>query len=282
MSKEKPNYNEIIFTENQEKEIIDMYLNQNLSTVKIGKLFNCGNKVIGRVLERNNIPRTGVGQRKYALNEHYFDIIDTQEKAYILGFFYADGCNFKPKSTVSMSLQEDDVEILEKIRLEIQSEKPLEYLNYSNKHDFGYTYKNQYRLQLFSSYMCNTLESIGMIPNKSLQLQFPNISEKLYSHFIRGYFDGDGSVYFADNGNCVVTITSTDDFCRCIKNIVEHSLKIHCTISNASNNNGITKVLSISGKYQVETFFDWIYEDANLYLKRKHQKYIDKYYPLAS
>ena len=116
MSKEKPNYNEIIFTDEQEQKIIDLYVNQNISTVQIGKQFGCSHKKIAKVLKSYNIPRTGASRRKYYLNETFFDNIDTQDKAYILGFLYADGCNYMPKQTVSMSLQEADYAILERIR----------------------------------------------------------------------------------------------------------------------------------------------------------------------
>lgn len=80
----KPKYNEIVFTPEDEKLIIDMYLNQKHSTVSIGKLYNVSHKVIAKLLERNNIPRTKTGNRKYEFNEHYFDTIDTPNKAYIL------------------------------------------------------------------------------------------------------------------------------------------------------------------------------------------------------
>ena len=276
----KPKYNEIIFTEDQQSQIVDMYVNKNMSTVKIGNVFNCGNKVIAKVLEKHNIPRTGVGRRKYSLNEHYFDEIDTSNKAYILGFFYADGCNYIPKQTISMSLQEEDKDILERIRNEIGSERELEFIDCSNKHDFGYTYKNQYRLNLFSSYMCKVLSEKGMVQNKSLVLEFPDwLDENLYSHFIRGYFDGDGSIHFSDKyKNSILTITSTENFCLKIKNYVENILSINTYIADASSHNGITKVFGISGVNQIKTFLDWLYNDADIYLERKYLKYINKYY----
>lgn len=276
----KPKYNEIVFTDEQQKQIIDMYINQNLSTVKIGKVFNCGNKVISKVLENHSIPRTGVGRRKYELNEHYFDVIDSPTKAYILGFFYADGCNFIPKQTISMSLQEEDKNILERIRNEIGSQRPLEFLDYSNKHDFGYTYKNQYRLLLFSAYMCKVLEQKGMFASKSLILEFPEwLDENLYSHFIRGYYDGDGSVHFSEKyKNAILTLTSTEKFCLKIKEYIEKTLSINTYIVDASNHNGITKVFGVSGSNQIKTFLDWLYKDADIYLNRKYQKYINKYY----
>lgn len=276
----KPKYNEIVFTEKQQNQIIDMYTNQNMSTVKIGKVFDCGNKIIAKVLESHNIPRTGNSRRKYSLNEFYFDDINTPIKAYIMGFLYADGSNHMPKSTISMSLQEEDKDILERIRNEVGSGKPLEFLDYSNKHDFGYTYKNQYRLLFFSTHMCRVLSEKGMMQNKSLVLEFPEwLDESLYSHFIRGYYDGDGSVHFSEKyKNSILTITSTENFCLKIKEYIEKTLQINTYMADASSHNGITRVFGISGANQIKTFLDWLYKDADIYLERKYQKYINKYY----
>ena len=280
MSKEKPNYNEIIFSENEEKDIIDLYQNKNMSTVKIGKKYGCSHKKIAKVLELYNIPRTGISKRKYKINENFFDKIDNQDKAYILGFLYADGRNYKPKQTVSMSLQEEDFDILEKIRKCMGNKLPLEYIDYSNKHDFGYTYKNQYRMLIFSKHICDSLDNIGMTPNKSLTLEFPMIDKELYRHFIRGYFDGDDSVYqsFVNENNkpVTLTITSTLLFLEKIKQIISDELGIYAGIYDASNHNGITKVLSMSTEAS-NIFLDWLYLDANLYMQRKYDRHI-KYF----
>lgn len=267
------------FTEiRDELEICKKY-KSNISTVSIAKEYNVDHHLIARILEKHGIKRTGESTRIYKINKEYFDSIDTPNKAYILGFFYADGCNFPPKGTVSMSLQETDKEILEKIRLEIESEKPLEYLDYSSKNTNGYHYQNQYRLLLFSSHMSTSLSSLGMTQNKSLSLTFPNfLNEELISHFIRGYFDGDGCVHFAQNGNCIINMTSTESFCKTIQDYVFEKLNIHASISDASCHNGVTKVLQISGKNQVKTFLDFIYDDAELYLERKYNLYSNKYY----
>lgn len=278
----KPKYNEIVFSEEQEKEIIDMYTNRNMSTVKIGNVFNCGNKVIAKVLERYGIPRTGVGNRKYSLDEHYFDVIDTPNKAYILGFLYADGCNFPKKQTISMSLEEHDKEILEKIRLEIGSEKELEFIEQSKRKDKDndYHYNDCWRLLMFSSHMCKVLNEHGMTPRKSLTLQFPkHLDKSLLSHFVRGYFDGDGSYssHYTKRGwfQSLITITSTEDFCKdCLETIREQAGINGGGIYDASSHNGITKVLSISGTNQINKFFEWLYKDAELYMKRKYDLYI--------
>lgn len=137
-------------------------------------MYGVGNKCIANVLSDRGIERDrSLSTRIYRLDENYFDVLNTPNKCYIFGLLLSDGNNNRKKSTVSISLQEEDREILEKIRLELNSDKPLEYLDYSNKHDFGYNYKNQYRLLFFSSKLCDALSSNGLVPNKSLILEFP-------------------------------------------------------------------------------------------------------------
>lgn len=257
-------------------KIIDLYRNGN-STVVIGKMYGVSNKPIARLLEHYNIPRTGVGRRKYHVNESYFDKINTPNKAYILGFLFADGSNNRDKCTISMSLEERDREILERIRIEMENEHCLEYLDYSNKHDFGYNYKNQYRMLIFSSHMCDTLIDKGMIPNKSLKLSFPKyLDENLVSHFIRGYFDGDGSMGVGDvsklSSSLHISITSTREFCIALNHILQQH-EIEGKVSDASCKNGVTSVLSIHKKADIKKFLDWIYKDADLCLKRKYDIY---------
>ena len=159
----EPTYNEIIFSENQLEDIKMSYLNGE-SSPKIGKRYGVSHKIILKQLHQMNVI---VDQkkfvRKYDLNEEYFDVINCPNKAYILGLLYSDGSNNPKKGTISISLQEEDMKLLEIVRKEIGSEKPLEYLDYSNKNDYGYHYKNQYRLLLFSQHMCQSLNEKGVI-----------------------------------------------------------------------------------------------------------------------
>lgn len=121
-----------------------------------------------------------------------------------------------------------------------------------------------------------------MTPNKSLTLKFPNIDVQFIPDFIRGFFDGDGSVY---NGKkktqFTLTITSTNDFCKELVKIVSEYVGINCHIYDASNHNGITKVFTVSGRNQVKAFMDWMYQDAEMFLERKHQRYTEYFYNVA-
>lgn len=278
----KNNYGKVIFNVKELEDIKKSYINGE-SSVKIGKRYNVGHKVILRVLHEMNVD---VDQkrlvRKYSIDESFFDNIDTPNKAYIVGFLHSDGSNNLNKSTISISLQEEDKDILELIRKEIKSEKPLEFIDYSNKHNFGYSYKNQYRLLMFSKHMCEELNNKGITPNKSLIIGFPNwLNKDLIPHYIRGVYDGDGSIYRAykndNNLPVTVTITATESFCKSLQKICKEELNINSGIYDASCHNGITKVFTLSGRNIAKKFLDWIYQNAELYLQRKYNRYCDYY-----
>ncbi len=269
------------FTKEEELKIVQMYNDEKLSTVKIGKCFNCGNKVIAKVLDKYDIPRIGNGRRKFFFDENYFDVINTQNKAYILGFLFADGNNTLSKCTIRISLKEEDKDILERMRLETKFTKPLKYKDNSLDDHNGYISKNAYVLEWYSKHLCETLNNIGMIPNKSLSVEFPTIPNELFSHFIRGYYDGNGSIHRSikneNNHAITVTITSTDKFCNALSEICMNELNLKSGIYDASNHNGITKVFTLSGRNKAKIFLDWIYKDADMFLKRKHDRYIEYY-----
>ena len=268
-----------LLSDTDKSDIKQLYLS-GLSCTKIAEKYKIHHKTINKVLEEYGIKRTGKSVRKYTLNENYFDKIDTPNKAYILGLLYADGYNSISKGTICLSLQDIDKAILEKINIEIDSNRPLEFINNDKIASNGYKSRNMYKLNISSIHMCRALETIGMVQNKSLVLTFPDIDKQLYSHFIRGYFDGDGSYccHYLNNGsnsrNDLVTITSTKAMCESILSILhEENIVGGGGIYDASNHNNITKVLSISGKVQCYNFLSWLYQDAQLYIERKYNNY---------
>ena len=267
-----------------EKYQIKKMYQDGLSSTKIGVKLNIYHKTVNTILDDFGIKRKHNGSRKYTINENYFDNIDTQNKAYILGLLYADGYNSMNKQTIRLQLQESDYEILEKIRIEINSNKPLRFIRCDNKiASNGYISKNMYQLEFFGKHICDTLDKLGMHQNKSLVLTFPTfLKEELYSHFIRGYFDGDGSYcyrqdpYYGERD--LVTLTSTDAFCKDAKKIINiYSQAMGGGIYDSSCHNGITKVLSFSGKNQVNNLLNWIYKDAELYIQRKYDLYFKRF-----
>ena len=128
--------------------------------------------------------------------------------------------------------------------------------------------------------MRESLAKWGVIPNKTHILTFPNfLREDLYRHFIRGVLDGDGCIHKRSdkyNGWSNVDICGTYDFCVGLKDYIETKLNIHCSVIR-SDKNQTTYRTTIGGTYKAEKFLDWLYEDAELYLERKHQIYLDSY-----
>jgi len=218
---------------------------------------------------------------KYSVDHYYFDDPYTEDKIYTLGFLYSDGNVSSYDNAFRLSLEEHDWHILNTINNNIKNEKQLRYIDYSNKNDFGYHYKNQYQLTAYSKHMVYVLQNLGVYCNKSLILEFPKwLKPEWYAHFVRGVFDGDGSVYLNTCNNkqaVIVTITSTENFCNALVDICAKYIGIRGHVYDASCHNGITKVFTLSGRDVSKKFLDWIYNDATIYLQRKYNRYLDYY-----
>ncbi len=127
------------------------------------------------------------------INKDFFKKWTTQ-MAYILGFFAADGyITLNKRGANFWCIEITDKEILCKIKDCIESEHKIgEKIGMGNN-------KNLYRLQIGSFEMCDDLRKLGFDKNKTKSLAVPNIPEKYFSDFVRGYFDGDGNVWVGLN-----------------------------------------------------------------------------------
>ena len=213
-------------------------------------------------------------KRKFLLNENYFDVIDTESKAYFLGLLYADGYNNEKTNKVSLRLVEQDKHILESMKKELECDSKLYFHEMKSKKS---TWNNCYSFVMCSSKISESLSNKGCLQAKSLILKFPTneqVPNHLLRHFIRGYFDGDGCLYASKSSDVKITICSTDVFCCELKKYIEMQLNINVGIYKGNSNNNITKNLCIGGRLQVYKFLDWIYKDSNFYIQRKHDKYL--------
>lgn len=230
---------------------------------------------IKKILKRNNIPLRSYSQsnQHYKRDSHYFDCIDTPNKAYILGLLCADGNNHVDRNMITLSLQESDLIILERIKEELQYEGPIKLLPLQEKNP---KYKNAYVLRLSDEHMSHRLKELGMINAKSLFFQFPqDIPPYLIPHFIRGYFDGDGCIYYDNKRNkCQTQTVGTWEFCSHMsallldigcKNSIKHPKQ--CQSRN-------TYILQTAGNKSSFMFLNWLYQDADLKIPRKYQQYI--------
>ena len=205
------------------------------------------------------------------LKEQYFDVIDTPNKAYILGLLYADGTRDKGSNNVAISLQERDKKILEQINQEIGSNRPLRYIDNTKKKDAKRV--NQWRLDFCNERMAKSLFEYGLVPCKEFKTTFPKqIDEKLWRHFIRGYMDGDGCIL---KGECKWTVTGNRPLLLFIKDYLQQKLNIY--VQDFVHHNGRSHIIRVSGGRQVKKLLNFLYEDAEMFIERKYKIYLQKY-----
>jgi hypothetical protein len=248
---------------NHAEEIIESY-KAGESSESIAKRFDCAGSSITRLLADYGVS-TRFG---YNVDENFFDVIDTEEKAYTLGFFTADGCNTKQGV---MSIRVVDLDVLEKIKRAMSYTGPIT--------DIPPPKKFPHRQAMFNLSICNKrlteqLSLKGCPPNKTFVTTFPDESilpRHLVVHFIRGLFDGDGSIHIDKFRNWVITIAGTPNLIEPIQLILKQEVDIYFGVYKHGNiHQG-----KIGGNNQVRLFLDWLYADATIYMQRKYDKYLE-------
>lgn len=213
------------------------------------------------------------------LNHSYFKDIDSEHKAYWLGFIYADGSVRQAKGkgdnggwTLSMELKESDQYILKTLCEDLESDKnPRTYTTNINRK--GWKGKHNAKVVFHSKQLCQDLIRWGAIPNKTHKLKsLPNIPSNLIRHFLRGYFDGDGTIYINSKSKRIRTaFYGTHDFVDSIQTYLNQELEIK---EKKVTDQKEAKVSFISYSYRESLILcEWLYEGATVYLERKYVIY---------
>lgn len=204
--------------------IIEDYLNGS-TLKKLAKKYKASRGAIKKYLVIWGVKIRSFSESKshYSFDKNFFSKINSEEKAYWLGFIYADGNiyrnNQNSKSVFQIALARIDITHLRKLRKSLKSNYPI----YSEG-------KRAVRLMINNKELINQFEILGLGPRKSLTLKFPTLEqvpESLLRHFVRGYFDGDGSISYNKKKNrWWMTIIGTHDFISKLKNIF---ISLGCT-----------------------------------------------------
>ena len=262
--------------------IIKLY-KDNLSIAKIYRLLKENNitickKRISKILTSNDVKLRTLSEAatKYEVVSGFFSAIDTEEKAYWLGFMYADGYVTGTK-IVGCKLSTKDEEHLIKLRNTLSPTKPLYYDETSQ--GFGNNTKSV-ALILTNRNLFKDLVSKGCIQNKSKLLTFPNeniVPKELIHHFIRGYFDGDGSVTAGINPKghirILIGIVGTESFLSEIRK----ALSLEDTKYLYKYKNKDIHELKVGGTNVVKAIYNFLYKDATVFLERKYIKFKEYY-----
>ena len=170
-----------------EKKVCQDYQTGNYSSRELGIKYSLSKTCILKILERYNIPKVNRRLVNNNLDVHYFDNIDTEEKAYFLGFIFADGSISNDE--FFLDINEKDIEILLRIREEIHSNCKITTRKKGNS--------MMSRIAIKNKVFCSSLSQYGIIENKTKMtshLPVEKIPKIFYKDFLRGLIDGDGWV----------------------------------------------------------------------------------------
>jgi hypothetical protein len=251
----------IHLADNDQKEIFRLYEDGSTYS-EIARQYDVDRSVVTKLLGRNGYasrPMSDI-KRKYTLNEDCFDVI-SENQAYILGLLFADGSNNTSRGAVVLQLELSDREVLERVNREIGSNRPLRTVVLKDaKH------AHQSRLCVASRKISDRLDSLGMTHNKTYTLEYPTwLPQEMQRHFIRGYVDGDG---YTSRTEC--SIIGTKAFCVGVAVVLSDTLGVTTTV-RPRGDKGIHVELRVGGRLQCRKVYEWLYSDASLYMRRKHE-----------
>lgn len=248
------------FTEEEVKDIISEKINGVLNK-DISKKYNLSSRQLRKIFINNGI-KIKSRVYKYNFNEDYFEKIDTEDKAYFLGFITADG---------TINVGSNAITIIQKETFILYEFK--KYINFeggiikSNK-------KSASTITVSSSKTKDDLYKLGVTNNKSKSILFAKIPEHLESHYIRGVFDGDGCISHRidkrDNSERGQFNICSGSF-EFIKEYY-NKLKSHCNLSGKNKiqcRRNSYYVIDWGGLSDLEKIYKFLYKDATVFLKRK-------------
>lgn len=262
------NYTEL--TEKDIDEIVDCYFNSNLLVKDIGEKFKLTKRTMAQIFKARGIDSHK--KNRYTLNESYFENIDSERKAYWLGYLFADGfVGDEHYHNIVFSQKESDGYIVEEFA------KDIGFTGKIRKSMPGKgTFKNgqpQMVVNFSSLKMAKDLYALKMYPRKSMDMkELPPIQEELMPHFIRGYFDGDGSIHVSVRTyykgrpykGFHWNIIGTEAF---NKKIAE---KLPVKTLMRDSHTPEMKYLTTDSNKSVARLHKYLYDGATIFLKRKH------------
>lgn len=201
---------------------------------------------------------------KYKIDDQFFDIIDSHEKAYLLGFIFADGCVRvqKRKNTESYQFR---------LKIHLKDKIIVEALKNLTNTDYPIKLKdNMCSISITNRLFVTNLILKGCVPRKTKILKYPNIDPIYDNSFILGYFDGDGSISISKKEWFNFNLLGTEDFLSSVKEILSRN---EIYTSEPKKYKGIGEVyrMTIYSKESVIRLREFLYRDSALFLSRKKE-----------
>ena len=267
-----------------DKDQVQEHLLQGYNLKFISEKTGIPHRRLGEMVSFYRLEKSSVRSIKRK-NHNYFNNIDTETKAYILGFILADGCvNIEDKKKngvvygvgkrLSFCNSVDDIEIINTIQRELSPDSPVK-LWQNNKG--AVNRKQQCMLRISSSQIIDDLIQLGIKPQKTKDVDFTfdftKIPENLIRHFVRGFFDGDGHL---SKSKAFQLVGTSKPFLLQLQSLFSFLFPIiKSTIRQTQGKNMIWYVLTLNcghGKHNLIS--EYFYKDSSIYLQRKHKYFM--------
>jgi len=258
-------------TQEEKNELVEAYLGGK-TLKEAGDMFGVSTTVGSDELKKRGLRArtTSEIKTKYKINESFFDVIDTEEKAYWLGFITADGCI--TNGNLFIGLKYDDINHLEKFRKSVNAEQPVR-VGFGKR---GEKFYKKCSITIHNKSFVKKIKKLGITENKSFTATIcPNIPETLESAYWRGLIDGDGSfgIYETKRGYtwCQVDLVGSRSICESFKKwVTKISDRNPMTLSHAS----IFRV-RYGGRTAPVAILKELYENSTIFLSRKYLKFLN-------
>lgn len=259
----------------RDSEIVEMY-NSGKTYKQISDYF--GFKYVNTSITRNALKRSNIDLNQRLnlkkVDLDFFENIDSKEKAYLLGLIYSDGSI--DKSGYGFSFVSKDYDQVYLFKSLLQSDHKICEVNSFDERTKK-TY-NRYCIHICSKKITTDLLKIGLHNSKSFSCNFPKIDMNYIWHFIRGLFDGDGSVSVINGkkGRLAFSLILSGELKNKIKGIF-NDIGFSDTKDRVlfKNDNGIISSIKYTSYKDVKRILDMMYMNSeNLRLKRKYELFI--------
>lgn len=259
-------------------------LKNNSSVCSVIRKFRKDNDKKIEEIDRYIANKLGVDYYRYGnaikFNVNKFNCIDSEDSAYWFGYLNADGNIHKAKETTTLTLGSIDKDILIKFNAFMERDQIINTIN--NNKGYGNN-KPFYTLTISNSQLIKNLNNLGLFANKTISHKFPEIPNELLKHFIRGYFDGNGS-FSKYHSYCKKLSKTHTKYCFSLEGTEEFILQLQTILKNKFNKEfylckrfettNCSTTIKGSGRKNTLDFLNWIYEDAIIYMDRKYNKYL--------
>jgi len=263
------------FSNDKIPQIIDLY-EQGVSAKLLGKKYSIDKRRVQKWANEKGLLRDKSSSHRFTnFNQNIFDVIDSADKAYWLGFFYADAYNCDITNTFSVTLKDEDYNHLVKLSnfVDLPSNKVKRYLS-----ELGDKKYPTCCIRLYSKHLCEKMTNLGVPRAKSFIITYPQwLDPKLNVAFIRGMFDGDGSLAHRSNNEWKWSLVTTKECGEVIQRIILKELDLIINLNCISKTGNNTYELESNGNERVLKLATWLYKDSsiNTRLDRKYERMLE-------